>query len=164
MKIDPEARAEKALALFLGGYNCSQAVFCAYADLLCLDDRAAFALSSSFGGGIGRMRMICGTLSGAFMVLGYLYGRYEPGDNGKKAELYARVREIADRFKKERGSVVCAELLAAGGVDPNPGGAPEARDPAFYKKRKTCVVSVALSARILGEYIVNHPVNGGNEQ
>ena len=147
---------EKAAALFYQGYNCSQAVFCAFAEELGFDERQAFALSASFGGGMGRLRQVCGTLSGAFLVLGCLYGNYRPGDNAGKAALYARVREIAAAFEKESGSILCAELLRAHGADPAHGGTPQERNEEFYKKRRVCVDSVALSARLLDEYIESH--------
>ena len=144
---------EKAKELFFQGFNCAQAVFCAFADELGIDERTAFALSAPFGGGMGRMRQVCGTLSGAFMVLGALYGGYPPGDRDGKASLYARVREIASGFEAESGSILCAELLRAHGLDPSPGGPPQERGKDFYIKRRVCVDSVALSARLLDEYL-----------
>ena len=149
-------KEEKAVALFYEGYNCAQAVFCAFADEMGIDLSCARALSSSFGGGMGRLRQVCGTLSGAVMALGFFFGGYDPADGAAKAVHYARVREIAARFEREVGSIVCAEILRAHGQDPAPGGTPGERTAEFYRKRKVCVDNVALAARLLEEYLNEH--------
>ncbi len=139
---------EKATALFKEGYNCAQAVFAAFCDVMDMDETAALKLSSSFGGGMGRMREVCGAVSGMFMVLGYLYGYDGPKDmEGKKAH-YALIREAAESFKEENGSIICREILA----DATPGGEPEARTEAYYKKRP-CAEYVGQCAKIVEGYI-----------
>ena len=105
---------EIADARFHEGCNCAQAVFTAFCDVTGLSRPEAMRLSSSFGGGVGRMREICGALSGAFLVLGWLYGYEEPGDDSVKAAHYARVQELAAAFRKQNGSIVCREIK---GVD-----------------------------------------------
>ena len=99
---------------FLKGYNCSQAVLLAFSDLTGLDEKVAVRLASSFGGGMGRMREVCGTVSGALMVLGILYGydAASPNANEEKTAHYARVQEFAGRFREEFGSIICREILA----------------------------------------------------
>ena len=116
--------AEKARALFLEGYNCAQAVLCAFDDLTGLDRETSARLASSFGGGMGRMREVCGTVSGALLVLGILCGYADPGDRQAKTEHYHLVQEFARRFREMNGSIICRDLLA--GVKTKPGNDPEA--------------------------------------
>ena len=141
---------EPAYRLFLDGYNCAQAVFCAFEDMTGIDRNTGAALASSFGGGIGRMREVCGAVSGGAMVLGILKG-YSDSKNGeaKKAH-YALVREFAERFKEQNGSYICRELL--GGVSVTPGGDPEERTEQYYKKRP-CPELVRQAAEILDEML-----------
>lgn len=105
------SRAERAEELFRDGYNCAQAVLLAYADELPIDESAAAAISSPFGGGMGQLREVCGAFTGALMVLGCLRGDTDPKDrNGRKA-VYADVRRIAEIFESKHGSLICGELL-----------------------------------------------------
>ena len=142
--------AERARELFFEGYNCAQAVFCAFCDVTGLDIEAAARMSSSFGGGLGRLREVCGTVSGAALVLGIVRGYSDPKDYQAKKAHYALVQEFARRFREENGSIVCRELLQ--GVDAAPGNEPEARTPEFYKKRP-CLNLAASAARILDEML-----------
>ena len=142
--------AEVARELFLKGYNCAQAVFCAYCDVTGLDIDAAARLASSFGGGLGRLREVCGAVSGAAMALGAVAGYYVPGDQAAKAAHYRTVQALAERFRAAHGSIVCRELLK--GVDVAPGGVPEPRTPDFYQKRP-CLALVTDAARILDEML-----------
>ncbi|MCR5041275.1 MAG: C-GCAxxG-C-C family protein [Clostridia bacterium] len=146
--------AERARKLFLEGYNCSQAVFCAFCGDMGMDIETAARLSSSFGGGMGRLREVCGTVSGALLALGYLRGYSDPKDPGAKAEHYKNVREFAARFTEQNGSIVCRELLK--GVETSPGGVPEERTPEFYAKRP-CLRLVGDAAAILEEMLGELP-------
>ena len=138
-------RAESAKQNFLSGYNCAQAVALAFSDVLNQEEKAIARLTSSFGGGMGRMREVCGTVSGALFVLGAAIGYDDPEDlEGKKA-LYRTVQDFARRFKEETGSVICRELLE--GVPTQAGSAPEPRTETYYKKRP-CADLVLLSAQI----------------
>lgn len=139
---------QKAEALFKDGYNCAQAVLGAFCEELGLPMDTAMKLSSSFGGGMGRMREVCGACSGMFMAAGLLYGYDNPETGAPKMELYARIRELSDRFKAENGSIICRELLEGAEV----GGTPEARTPTYYQKRP-CVEYVKIAAGILEKYI-----------
>ena len=155
--------AERARALFYQGYNCSQAVFCAFADVTGLDPETSARLASSFGGGLGRLREVCGTVSAAAMVLGIARGYATPGDLAAKKAHYQLVREFAGRFRDAEGSIVCRELLARANVDPQavaPGGDPEARTREYYQKRP-CPALIRLAADILEEYIAEHPIPTG---
>lgn len=147
---------EKAKALFHEGYNCAQAVVLAFSDLTGLDERTAVMLSSSFGGGIGRMREVCGAVSGMCMVAGLLYGYDDPKAQSEKALHYARVQQLAADFRNENGSIICHELLGLGGGASVP--IPEQRTQSYYKKRP-CAELVSMAAGILEEYIRNNPID-----
>jgi C_GCAxxG_C_C family probable redox protein len=144
---------ERARELFLKGYNCAQAVACAFCDVTGLTMEESARMASSFGGGLGRLREVCGAVSGAAMVLGMAEGYADPKDAQAKKDHYARVRDFAARFREANGSIVCRELLAGG--DPHaaqPGGEPEARTPEFYKKRP-CPELVGMAVDILDEML-----------
>ena len=125
--------ADEAQRLFLEGYNCAQAVFCAFCDETGLSLENAARLSSSFGGGMGRLREVCGTVSGALMALGMLRGYSDPADPQAKAEHYRLVQQYAQRFREINGTIICRELLKD--VPVTPGGVPETRTPEFYRRR-----------------------------
>lgn len=144
-----DVRVEKAKTLFKQGFNCSQSVFAACADLYGIEDEAlALRLSASFGGGIGRMRQTCGAACGMFMLAGLENGSAVVGDAEGKKQNYALVQELAEKFKQENGSLICAELL---GIAPKPQEpTPEARTEEYYKKRP-CAEMVASAVRIFLE-------------
>lgn len=144
----------KAVELFLSGRNCSQAVLLAFNDLTGLDDQTALRLSSPFGGGIGRMREVCGAVSGMYMVLGLLYGYEEPGEkDANKKALYKDVQALAEKFRSECGSILCREILKNPPSDPNP----TPRTAEFYRQRP-CARMVMTAARLLDDYIETHPL------
>ena len=140
----------RARELFRAGYNCSQAVLLAFSDVTGLDERAAAVLSSSFGGGMGRLREVCGAVSGAFMVAGILWGYSDPTDHEAKKEHYALIQRIAREFKETNGSYICRELLELpnGPSDPEP----EKRTEAYYHRR-SCEDYVGIAARVLDAVI-----------
>ena len=143
--------AKIAGELFANGYNCSQAVFGAFSDVTGIDAKTAFMRSSSFGGGMGRMREVCGAVTGAFMVLGTLYG-YSEHEDKKKSEIYELVRDFSDRFRAENGSIICRELLSQAGIPKDTSNEPEKRTPEYYKKRP-CRELVEMAAGILDKMI-----------
>ncbi|MCI8484552.1 MAG: C_GCAxxG_C_C family protein [Lachnospiraceae bacterium] len=140
---------------FLKGYNCTQAVFLAFSDLHGIDEKTAARLSSSFGGGMGRLREVCGTVSGMFLTAGILYGYEEPEDFQGKKEHYERVQKLAKAFEAENGSIVCRELLGLNQKREEP--VPEQRTEGYYKKRP-CAKLVGMAAAIMEEYIQEHPL------
>ncbi len=142
--------AERARELFLEGYNCAQAVVCAFGDVTGLDVDAAARLASSFGGGLSRLREVCGTVSGAAIVLGIVRGYSDPKDYAAKKAHYAQVQEFARRFKEANGSIICRELLK--GVETTPGDEPEMRTPEYYQKRP-CPALAACAAGILEQML-----------
>lgn len=150
---DIELRAQRAQELFKQGYNCAQAVFASCADLYGITDESlALRLAASFGGGIGRMRMVCGAASGMFMLAGLEKGSATPHDNEGKMANYAFVQQLAGDFKAKYGSLICAELLGLApkgqcdvklDLDPKPAE----RTPEYYEKRP-CGEMVAEAVRI----------------
>ncbi len=143
-------RSEKAQQLFKEGYNCSQAVFGAFSDDIGMELKSALRIASSFGGGMGRLREVCGAVSGMFMVAGIIFGYDEPKDTEAKKEHYQLIQELAERFKETNGSIVCRELLGLGKGPDNP--TPEARTESYYKKRP-CAEYVKCAAEIMEQYI-----------
>ncbi len=157
MEIDIEnsPRGKAAMEHFLEGYNCTQAVALAFADLLDMDKKMLLRMSSSFGGGMGRLREVCGTVSGMFLVAGLLYGYDDPKAFEEKAEHYGRIQELAGRFREQQGSIVCRELLGLSGKTDSP--IPERRTEEYYKKRP-CPQLAGLAAAILEEFIAENPL------
>lgn len=144
------SKSDRAKELFLEGYNCAQSVAGAYAEEMGLDFDMAVKMSSSFGGGMGRMREVCGAVSGMFLAAGAIYGYGNPKDFEAKKEHYKRIQLLAERFKKETGSIICRELLGVDGE--NTDYVPGRRTDEYYKKRP-CAEMVCLAAGILEEYI-----------
>ena len=145
----PEERAELARKFFREGANCSQAVLGAFAEDGNMPLDMALACASGLGGGMARMREVCGAVSGMFMADGLLRGRRDLADKKAKDEDYIRCRRMADRFKSEVGSIICRELLGGiEGADQSP--ISRERTVEYYRKRP-CVELVALAARILAE-------------
>lgn len=145
-------KGEKAKALFLEGYNCAQAVFGAFADELGLDFDMATKLSSGFGGGMGRLREVCGAVSGMFMVFNMKYGYTSPTDKKGKMELYSHIQALAKNFSDENGSIICRELLGLSEKQSTP--IPEDRTANYYKKRP-CAELVEMAADIVDNYMNN---------
>ena len=145
--------SEKAAELFLQGYNCAQAVAVAFCDVTGLDEKFTAKTISAFGGGMGRLREVCGAVSGMFMVLSYLYGYDDPNASAEKKQLYTRVQELAGKFREINGSIICRELLNNPPSDPNP----SPRTAQYYAQRP-CVRMVMTAADLLDEFIENNPV------
>lgn len=149
-KIDVEARARKARELFMSGYNCSQSVMLAYADLFSVDPEMLSTLVAPLGGGMGRLREVCGAVSAAFMLTGLKYPNPRPNDKESKTRSYVAVQALAERFRRENGSIVCRELLGLGKGPDSP--VPLDRNEAYYKRRP-CPVYIETAARFVGEML-----------
>lgn len=149
-------RRETAMANFLNGYNCSQSIILAFEDLLPVDKTTLSKMASSFGGGMGRLREVCGSVSGMFMIAGLLYGYDGPETGQVKADHYARIQELARRFEEKHGSIVCREMLGLSVHHDVP--VPEARTSEYYKKRP-CTEIIGDAAEILEQYIKENPLN-----
>ena len=145
-------KGEIAKELFESGCNCSQAVFCAFCEETGFDKETALKVSAGFGGGFGRLREVCGAVSGMTMVLSNKFACTDVKDSAKKAELYALIQKASADFKDENGSIICRELLGLSEKtsDPNP----EARTKEYYKKRP-CSELVHCAAEIAEKYCEN---------
>lgn len=146
-------RSIKAAELFLGGYNCAQAVAVAFCDLTGMDEKQAARLASPFGGGMGRMREVCGAVSGMFLVLGQLYGYDNCDDDTDKKALYQQVQVLAEEFRRQTGSIICREILKNPPSDPNP----TPRTEEYYKARP-CARMVMLAVELMDTFIAEHPI------
>ena len=142
---------QAAAQLFESGYNCAQSIAAAFSDVTGIDSAQSARMVSAFGGGMGRMREVCGTVSGMFMVISILYGYDAPNPAAQK-ELYSIVQTLAAKFREEAGSIICREILSNPPSDPKP----TPRTPDFYKLRP-CTRMVVLAASLLDEYIVANP-------
>lgn len=146
-------KGEEATALFYQGYNCSQSVAGAFAEETGLSQQLLLRLSVGLGGGVGRLREVCGAFGGAVLVLGLLYG---DGSPASKRTVYPIVQQLAAQYRQANGggSIVCRELL--GLTRPEGSPVPEARTPEYYKKRP-CPALVCCAADLLADYIAQHP-------
>ncbi len=143
----------RAAELFCNGYNCAQAVAAAFCDVTGLSPEFSAKAVSGFGGGFGRLREVCGAVSGMTFVLSNLYG-YDAPDPDKQAALYALIQQLLGQFKEEAGTLICRELLDNPPSDPTP----SPRTAAYYAKRP-CARFVMLAAQILDQYIAENPSN-----
>ena len=150
MRVDINERVESARNYFLGGYNCAQSIALAYHDVMGIDKELSATMAAPFGGGMGRLREVCGTVSGMFMVAGFLAPNSQPNDNANKKNCYALVQSLAERFREENGSIVCRELLGLTQKKDDPTPSPRTEE---YYHRRPCAEYVAIAARILGEKI-----------
>ncbi len=145
-------RVDKAAELFLEGFNCSQSVFTAFCDRFGIDEETAKKVSAGLGGGVGRMREVCGAVCGAAMVLGSLASATDGDDTKSKAENYELVREFAERFKERHGgTVICRDLLKLK-IPMENTAMPENRTAEYYKNRP-CLKIVEDAADILTQMI-----------
>jgi C_GCAxxG_C_C family probable redox protein len=151
MKIDREKRIRRAEELFMQGFNCSQAVVAAFADIYGYTEEQALRMSAGFGAGIGRMRMSCGAFNALALLAGLDYGSVTPGDREGKSYNYKVVQQLAERFRNDHGTLICAELLKLKKDAPLSYEASE-RTAEYYKQRP-CVNQIISAARIYCDYL-----------
>lgn len=151
-----EARVQRAVDNFMQGYGCCQSVVAAFADLYNLDDTMAKRIAAGFGGGVGRMRMMCGAVSGIVILAGLDRGQIDGADRKGKSMCYKVVQELLDEFKGQNGSVVCAELLGLKGHEKAQSSYVASPRTAEYYKTRPCVSKVESAARIFAEYLMNY--------
>lgn len=152
------SRREIAMENFRKGYNCSQAIMSAFMDVLPVtpgDEENLMKLASAFGGGMGRLREVCGSVTGMFMVAGMLYGYDGPETGTPKAELYGRIQQLAKEFEQIHGTIICREML---GLNVKHDEATPEKRTAEYYKRRPCAEIIGDAAEILEKYINEHPV------
>ena len=145
-------RPEQAASYFHDGYNCAQAVAMAYADLLGMEPAQCAKAVSGFGGGFGRLREVCGAVSGMTFVISTLYG-YDTPDAEQQMATYALIQELAGKFQAQVGSIICRDILKNPPNDP----APTPRTEEYYAKRP-CARMVYLAASLVEEQLANHPL------
>lgn len=151
-----EARVQRAVDNFMHGYGCCQSVVAAFADLYNLDDTMAKRIAAGFGGGVGRMRMMCGAVSGIVILAGLDRGQIDGADRKGKSMCYKVVQELLDEFKVQNGSVVCAELLGLKGHEKAQSSYVASPRTAEYYKTRPCAAKVESAARIFAEYLMNY--------
>lgn len=151
-----EARVQRAVDNFMQGYGCCQSVVDAFADLYNLDDTMAKRIAAGFGGGVGRMRMMCGAVSGIVILAGLDRGQIDGADRKGKSMCYKVVQELLDEFKVQNGSVVCAELLGLKGHEKAQSSYVASPRTAEYYKTRPCAAKVESAARIFAEYLMNY--------
>ena len=151
-----EARVQRAVDNFMQGYGCCQSVVAAFADLYNLDDTMAKRIAAGFGGGVGRMRMMCGAVSGIVILAGLDRGQIDGADLKGKSMCYKVVQELLDEFKVQNGSVVCAELLGLKGHEKAQSSYVASPRTAEYYKTRPCAAKVESAARIFAEYLMNY--------
>lgn len=152
MKAELEDRVQRAVELFMSGYGCCQSVVAAFADLYGFSERQALLVGAGFGGGVGRMRMMCGAVSGLVVLTGMKEGQTEGDDREGKAHCYKVVQQLLARSKEENGSLICAELLGIKGDVPMGNFVPDERNAEYYRKRP-CAAKVESAARIFAQYL-----------
>ena len=151
--IKSNSRADEAERLFRQGYNCSQSVFAAFSDIVGMSTEQAAKVASPFGAGFGKMREVCGAVSGMTMLAGYLLGYTDPSDQTGKKALYAKVQAICHAFEETEGSLICRELLGLKkGEDLDE---PAVRTEEYYNSRP-CVRACRRAAQIVEQCILNH--------
>lgn len=145
-----EDRVNQAVHNFESGFNCAQSVFLAFSDVFELDLEAAKSMSVSFGGGVGRMREVCGTVNAMAMLAGFKYPVLDPLDQEARARNYGMVQKMAALFKEKHGTIICRKLLPPEEAATNP--APSIRNQQYYNRRP-CSKFVAEAARIAGRML-----------
>ena len=145
-----ETKSEKAVELFHTGYNCAQSVFCAFCEDFGMDFETGLKLSSSFGGGMGRLREVCGAVSAMFMIAGLKYGYTEPNNDTVKQTHYRRIQKLAEEFEEKHKTIICREILGLPKGKDSP--VPSKRTEKYYASRP-CEKCIADAARIIEKFI-----------
>lgn len=152
MKPELEECIQRSVELFKSGYGCCQSVVAAFAPLYGLDDTQAKLIAAGFGGGVGRLRMMCGAVSGMVILAGLNDGQTEGSDRDGKAHCYKVVQDLIEASRKQNGSIICAELLGLDGPVPPGKYTPDERNAEYYRKRP-CGAKVEAAARLFAEYL-----------
>lgn len=136
----------KAKELFEQGFNCAQSVFCTHCEKVGIDFETGLKLSSSFGGGMGRLREVCGAVSAMLMLIGLKEGYTSPNDDKIKEEHYAKVQSLAKEFEAKFGTIICRELLNL--TEKNSTPTPSKRDEKYYQERP-CAKFVEFASELI---------------
>ena len=147
------ARVEQAVDNFMQGYGCCQSVVAAFADLYGLDDTMAKRIAAGFGGGVGRMRMMCGAVSALVILVGLDCGQTEGSDREGKSACYRVVQQLLERSRQQNGSIICAELLGLNGYERAHSSYVASERTAEYYKKRPCAAKVESAARLFAQYL-----------
>lgn len=153
MKEELEARVNRAVDYFMQGYGCCQSVVAAFADIYGLDEKLALKIAAGFGGGVGKMRMMCGAVSGLVMLIGLEEGQTEGADNEGKSHCYKIVQQLLEESKQQNGSIICAEILGLKGYEKATNSYVASERTAEYYKKRPCAAKVESAARIFADYL-----------
>jgi C_GCAxxG_C_C family probable redox protein len=153
MRKELEMRVDKAVDYFMQGYGCCQSVVAAFADLYGLDEVMAKRIAAGFGGGVGRMRMMCGAVSGIVILVGLDCGQTEGSDREGKSNCYKVVQELLAQSKEQNGSLICAEILGLNGHDKAASSYVASERTAEYYRSRPCAAKVECAARIFAQYL-----------
>ena len=148
-----DERVERAVDNFMAGYGCCQSVVAAFADLYGVDEKTALRFGAGFGGGVGRLRMMCGAVSGIVMLVGLDCGQTEGSDREGKSACYKVVQELLARSEQQNGSLICAEILGLKGHDKANCTYEASPRTAEYYKTRPCAAKVESAARIFADYL-----------
>lgn len=149
------ARVEQAVDNFMQGYGCCQSVVAAFADLYGLDDTMAKRIAAGFGGGVGRMRMMCGAVSALVILVGLDCGQTEGSDREGKSACYRVVQQLLERSRQQNGSIICAELLGLNGYERAHSSYVASERTAEYYKKRPCAAKVESAARLFAQYLAD---------
>lgn len=149
------ARVEQAVDNFMQGYGCCQSVVAAFADLYGLDDTMAKRIAAGFGGGVGRMRMMCGAVSALVILVGLDCGQTEGSDREGKSACYRVVQQLLERSRQQNGSIICAELLGLNGYERVHSSYVASERTAEYYKKRPCAAKVESAARLFAQYLTD---------
>ncbi len=150
-----DERVQRAVDNFMAGYGCCQSVVAAFSDLYGLDNTMAKKIGAGFGGGVGRMRMMCGAVSGIVILVGLDCGQTEGSDREGKSACYKVVQELLEKSKQENGSIICAEILGIQGHEKASSSYVASARTAEYYKKRPCAAKVESAARIFANYLKN---------
>ena len=150
-----DERVNRAVDNFMAGYGCCQSVVAAFADLYGLDDTLAKKIAAGFGGGVGRLRMMCGAVSGIVMLVGLDCGQTKGSDREGKSACYKVVQELLAQSAQVNGSLICAENLGIKGHEKAPNSYIASPRTAEYYKTRPCAAKVESAAKIFAEFLKN---------
>ena len=148
-----DERVNRAVDNFMAGYGCCQSVVAAFSDLYGLDETMAKRIAAGFGGGVGRLRMMCGAVSGIVMLVGLDCGQTEGSDSEGKSACYKVVQDLLAQSREENGSLICAEILGLKGHEKAVSGYVASERTAEYYKSRPCAAKVESAARIFANYL-----------
>ena len=151
--IELDERVQRAVDNFMAGYGCCQSVVAAFSDLYGLDETMAKKIAAGFGGGVGRLRMMCGAVSGIVMLVGLDCGQTEGSDRDGKSACYKVVQDLLEQSKQDNGSLICAEILGIKGHEKAKSSYVASERTAEYYKTRPCVAKVESAARIFADYL-----------